>query len=126
LPAARLQDAPEGLAERLLGPDEIDTPAAEARYGRIRAPLIALARIPKRNPVMIHLQLLSRDGTKLQSLVRQAIADDGIRSLGNSQVQGGLRIKHKKHQGEIHLKKTLGPLLATIICKEQIERVAVA
>ena len=68
---------------------------------------------------MIHLQLVPRDGANLKSLIRQAIANDKIRSFTVSQIQGGLRIKHKKHVGDIQFKQSKRPFLATLICKNR-------
>lgn len=66
---------------------------------------------------MVHVQIIPRDGANLQTLIRQAIADERIRSFSVSQVRGGLRIKHKKHLGEIRFTKSKGPCIATVICK---------
>src|SRR5687768_6068584 len=68
---------------------------------------------------MIHIQLVSRDGSNLQSLIRQAIAEESIKSFTVAQVKDGLKIKHKKHLGEIRLKQTKGPLVATLVCKNR-------
>lgn len=68
---------------------------------------------------MIHLQLMPRNGDNLQSLIRQAIADDKIRSFDVAGVRGGLRIRHKKHLGEIHFERSKGPTLVTIMCKNR-------
>jgi hypothetical protein len=68
---------------------------------------------------MIHLQMVSREGANLQSLVRSAINDGQIKSFAIARVKGGLVIKHKKHIGEISLDQTSGPLLATLKCKNR-------
>jgi hypothetical protein len=68
---------------------------------------------------MVHLQLISRNGVKLQGLIRKAIKDGAIRSFEVAQVKGGLTIKHKKHIGEIRFVSTSGPLLATLVCKNR-------
>jgi hypothetical protein len=65
---------------------------------------------------MIHTQLISRNGENLQKLIREAIANGKIKSLQVAKVVGGLRITHKKFPGAINLKKTNGPLLASISC----------
>jgi hypothetical protein len=68
---------------------------------------------------MIHLQIISRGGDNLQSLIRGAIASGSIKSFEVARVQGGLKIKPKKHQGIIALTKSPGPLLATLVCKNR-------
>ncbi|HYX72868.1 MAG TPA: hypothetical protein VE732_08855 [Nitrososphaera sp.] len=68
---------------------------------------------------MIHLQIVSRDGQNLQSLIRSAINEGSIKSFAIARVKGGLVIKHKKHLGEIALENTSGPLLATLKCKNR-------
>lgn len=68
---------------------------------------------------MIHLQLVSRNGDNLRSLIRQAINDEKIKSFEVAQVKGGLRIKHKKHLGEIRIARTRVPLVATLVCKNR-------
>ena len=68
---------------------------------------------------MIHLQMVSREGENLQSLIRSAINDGRIKSFAIARVTGGLVIKHKKHIGEIGLEQTSGPLLATLKCKNR-------
>ena len=65
---------------------------------------------------MIHVQLISRNGTSLQALIRNAIAEGQIKSFETAKVVGGLRISHKKHPGVINIEKSKGPLLATITC----------
>lgn len=65
---------------------------------------------------MIHVQLLSRNGANLQSLIRSAIANGQIKSFETAKVVGGLRLAHKKHPGFINIEKTKGPLLVTISC----------
>lgn len=65
---------------------------------------------------MIHVQLISRNGASLQSLIRNAIAEGQIKSFETVKVVGGLRISHKKHPGFINIEKSKGPLLATITC----------
>ncbi len=65
---------------------------------------------------MIHVQLISRRGENLQTLIRSAIGQGRIKSLETAKVKGGVRITHKKHPGNISLTRTKGPLLATISC----------
>lgn len=68
---------------------------------------------------MIHLQIHSREGQNLQSLIRGAISEGNIVSFETIQVKGGLKIKHKKHLGTVALEQTAGPLLATVVCKNR-------
>lgn len=68
---------------------------------------------------MIHLQIVSRGSENIQSLIRSAINEGHIKSFEIAQVKGGLVIKHKKHLGEIAIKQTSGPLLATLKCKNR-------
>jgi hypothetical protein len=65
---------------------------------------------------MIHVQIIARDGDNLQSLIRAAIKSDKIKSFETAQVQGGLKITHKRHLGAISLRRTKGPLLAIVQC----------
>ena len=68
---------------------------------------------------MIHIQIVSRSGENLQSLIRGAIAAGKIKSLAVSSVKGGVRLHHQKFQGELKLTRTSGPLLVTLICKNR-------
>lgn len=68
---------------------------------------------------MINIQAVSRDGENLQSLLRTAIKEGHIKSFKVVQVKGGLRIKHKKHQGVICLEHRNGVFLATLSCKNK-------
>lgn len=68
---------------------------------------------------MVHLQVLSRDGVKLQAAIKKAIGDGAIKSFEVVQVKGGFKIKHKKHIGEIRFTKTSGPLLVSLVCKNR-------
>jgi hypothetical protein len=68
---------------------------------------------------MIHLQIISRSDNDLQTLIRTAIAGGSIKSFQILQIKGGLKIGHKKHLGEIRLTRTLGPVLATLVCKNR-------
>ena len=68
---------------------------------------------------MIHLQVINRGGENLQSLIRSAINEGQIKSFAIVRVKGGLVIKHKKHLGEVALEQTLGPMLATLKCKNR-------
>jgi hypothetical protein len=70
---------------------------------------------------MIHLQLIARAGDDLHSLIRQAIREERIRSFEIAKVRGGLTLRHRKHQGDIRLEKTKGPLLATLRCRDRTE-----
>lgn len=65
---------------------------------------------------MIHVQLISRAGANLQTLIRNAIAEGQIKAFETTKVVGGLRISHKKHPGFINIEKSKGPLIATITC----------
>lgn len=73
---------------------------------------------------MIHVQVVSRNRENLQAMIRAAIADGSIKSFEVARVKGGVTIRHKKHIGEIRLSKTVGPLLATIICKNRVKEFA--
>jgi hypothetical protein len=68
---------------------------------------------------MVHVQVVSRDASNLQAAIKKAINDGAIKSFAVTQVKGGLRIKHKKHIGEIRFTKTPGPLLAHLVCKNR-------
>jgi hypothetical protein len=67
---------------------------------------------------MVHLQLTSRNGENIQTLLRSAINEGTIKSFEISGVAGGVRIRHKKHLGELHLTKARGrgPLGVTLVC----------
>jgi hypothetical protein len=68
---------------------------------------------------MVHLQLVSRNGENIATLLRTAIGDGSIKSFEIARVVGGLRIRHKRHLGELHFSKTRGPrgpLLVTLVC----------
>lgn len=68
---------------------------------------------------MIHIQVVSRTGENLQSLIRSAIGDGRIRAFTVAQVKGGLRLQHPKFKGELRLTRTRGPLLVTLISKNR-------
>jgi hypothetical protein len=70
---------------------------------------------------MIHIQVISRQGENLQSLIRAAIADGRIRSFSVSRVKGGLRLQHRSNdiKGEVRLAKSAGPLLVTLVSKNR-------
>ena len=68
---------------------------------------------------MVHVQVISRGDTNLQTAIRSAITEGAIKSFEISQVKGGLKIRHKKHLGEVRFVNTKGPLLATLVCKNR-------
>lgn len=68
---------------------------------------------------MLHVQITTQKGTNIQALIREAIADGSIKSFEVKRVKGGLRIIHKRYQGQILLTKTRGPILATVIVKNR-------
>ena len=68
---------------------------------------------------MIHIQLVSRDGQNLQTLIRTAISEGHIKSFETVKVKGGVTITHKKFIGKITLQPTKGPLVATLLCKNR-------
>ncbi len=70
---------------------------------------------------MIHLQIISRDGANVHSLIREALTNGSIKTFEVSQVKGGLRIHHKKFPGEIRFTKGPGPVLATLVCKNRVK-----
>jgi hypothetical protein len=65
---------------------------------------------------MIHLQIVNRASENLQTLIRGAIASGKIKAFETAQVHGGLKITHKSYTGSISIKRTKGPLLATVRC----------
>lgn len=68
---------------------------------------------------MIHVQVISRSGEKLQSLIRAAIAAGKIKSLEVAGVKGGLRLRHKMFKGELKFSQTRGPLLVSLATKNR-------
>ncbi len=66
---------------------------------------------------MIHVQIIGKDGAKLQSLVRSAIEKGSIKSFGIKQVRGGFIIEHAKHNGTVEFNQNRHILLSTIKCK---------
>lgn len=68
---------------------------------------------------MVHLQVVGRDGVNLQAVIKKAIASGSIKSFEVPQVKGGFKIRHKKHMGEIRFTRTMGPLLAQVVCKNR-------
>jgi hypothetical protein len=102
--------------EILLGEPSIFT--AERSSGRRVADQLQFDGIRKEKR-WVHLQLLSRTGAQLDTLIRTAIAHESIKSFEVARVKGGLRIRHKKHLGEVRFSRTPGPLLATLVCKNR-------
>ncbi len=47
---------------------------------------------------MIQLQIIGKDGAKLQPLIRTAIQEGQIRAFQVAQVKGGLKIQHTKYE----------------------------
>lgn len=69
---------------------------------------------------MIDLELASRDGQNLQTLLRTAIKERRIRSFEVARVKGGLKIRHKKRFGTIKLARQKGGiLLAKLACNKR-------
>ncbi len=68
---------------------------------------------------MVHLQLISRAGEDLRAVIREAIEEGHIKSFEIARIRGGLRIQHKKFQGEIRFEPTDGPLLVTVRCRDR-------
>ena len=68
---------------------------------------------------MVHLQIVGRTGSNMTTEIRTAIAEQRIRSFEITQVRGGVRLKHKRHPGEIRLQQSEGdgPLLVTVRCR---------
>lgn len=68
---------------------------------------------------MVHLQLISREGDDLRAVIRSAIEEGHIKSFEIARIRGGLRIRHRKFQGEIRLDPTAGPLLVSVRCRDR-------
>jgi hypothetical protein len=69
---------------------------------------------------MMYITATSSDGSQLQTLLREAIRDGHVRSFQVAQVQGGLKVKHKKHPGFILFEKQRdGSLSAKVSCKDK-------
>jgi len=68
---------------------------------------------------MVHLQIVGRTTSNLTTEIRTAIAEERIRSFEVTQVRGGVRLRHKRHPGEIRLQQSEGegPLLVTVRCR---------
>jgi hypothetical protein len=68
---------------------------------------------------MITIQAITRGGQNLQARLRLAIREGHIKSFEVSQVKGGLRIRHKKHLGNVALEHRNGLTFATLSCKNK-------
>jgi hypothetical protein len=65
---------------------------------------------------MVHLQIIARGDQDVVQELRDAIAQERIRSFEVTRVRGGVRLGHKAHPGELRLSRTEGggPLLVTV------------
>lgn len=68
---------------------------------------------------MTHIQIIGQGDIKLQSLIRNAIAEGKIKAFKTAKVKGGFKITHKTYIGSINLTQTSGPLVALVMCKNR-------
>ncbi len=68
---------------------------------------------------MIQLQIIGKDGARLQTLVRTAIQEGKITAFQVAQVKGGLKIQHYKYLGSIKFSQKKNILFATLKCNNK-------
>jgi hypothetical protein len=68
---------------------------------------------------MIHMQVIGKEGSKLQPLIRTAIQEKKIKAFHVVQVKGGLKIQHAKHPGAIKFAQKKNILFATLTCNNK-------
>lgn len=55
---------------------------------------------------MVHLQIISRDGSDVQAELRAAIQEQRMTTFEIEGIRGGMRLRHKRFKGEVHFLPT--------------------